>query len=160
MFLGQVSVTPTLFDPTVSTGHVTFYTAPADLSAMKVPGEPMDVIVVLAATDCTKAHMSSTSDPSALQAARAALLELSRSGSPVVREDGVDEMLEVARRRWQSFKRRNGKRAGDQNARTEDLAKGLRDHLEASPRLAGPLIEDYRFVAGVLATEYSRHGVM
>lgn len=155
--LGQVSVTPTLSDPTVSTGHVTFYTAPADLSAMEVPGEPMDAIVVLAATDCTKAHVSSTSDPSALQAARTALLELSRSGSPVVREDGVDEMLEVARRRWQSFRRRTPKRTGNLGARTEDLAKGLRDHFEESPRLAGPLIEDYRFVAGVLAAEFSRH---
>jgi hypothetical protein len=62
-------------------------------------------------------------DQSAQQAARTALLELCRSGSPVVREDGVDEMLEVARRRWQSFKRRNAKRAGDLGARTEDLAK-------------------------------------
>ncbi|GEB13855.1 hypothetical protein GUY44_05555 [Pimelobacter simplex] len=60
--LGQISVTPTLFDPTVSTGHVTFYTAPDDLSAVEVPGEPKDVIVVLAASDCTKAHIPSTSD--------------------------------------------------------------------------------------------------
>lgn len=60
--LGQISVTPTQFDPTVSTGHVTFYTAPDDLSAVEVPGEPNDVIVVLAASDCTKAHIPSTSD--------------------------------------------------------------------------------------------------
>lgn len=75
---------------------------------------------------------------------------------PVVREDGVDEMLEVARRRWQSFLRRNPKRAANLGTRTEDLAKSLRDHFEESPRLVGPLIEDYRFVAGVLANEFSR----
>lgn len=96
-------------------------------------------------------------DQDAQQAARTALLELRRSGSPVVCEDGVDEMLSVARRRWQSFERRNArKRAGDLGARIEDLAKGLRDHFEESPQLVGPLMEDYRFVAGVLANEFSR----
>ncbi|MFZ2503886.1 MAG: hypothetical protein WAW88_14580 [Nocardioides sp.] len=158
--LGQVSVTPTLFDPTVSTGHVTFYTAPADLSTMVIPADPMDVMVVLAATDCAKALVSSTSAPSAQRADQTALLELCRSGSPVVREDGVDEILEVARRRWQSFKRRKGKRTSDLGARTEDLAKGLRDHFEASPRLIGPLMEDYRYLAGVLAAEFSQRDVV
>lgn len=96
-------------------------------------------------------------DQAAQDAARTALVELCRSGSPVVREDGIDEMLEVARRRWRSFARRNAKRPGHLGAMTEDLAKGLRDHFEQSPQLVGPLMEDYRFAAGVLATEFSRY---
>lgn len=94
-------------------------------------------------------------DRTARQAARNSLLGLCASGSPVVREDGIDEMLQVAWRRWQSFRRRNAKRTSDMEARIEDLAKGLRDHFEEDPRLAGPLIADYRFAAEVLAGEFS-----
>lgn len=89
------------------------------------------------------------------ETARIALLELCRTGSPVVRTASLDQMLEIAMRRWRSFERRNAKQAGDLAARTEDLAKGLRDHCEQSPQLAGPLMEDYRFVARVLAAEFS-----
>lgn len=87
---------------------------------------------------------------------RTALLELYRSGSPIVREENVDEMIAIAARRWRSFERRRAQRSGDLGARTEDLAKGLRDRFEAQPHLVGPLMEDYRFLAGVLATEFSR----
>lgn len=65
-------------------------------------------------------------------------------------------MLAVAARRWRSFDRRRAKRDSDLGARTEDLAKGLRDHFEESPQLAGPLMEDYRFLAGILAAEFAR----
>lgn len=90
-------------------------------------------------------------------AVRAALLGLARSGSPVVSEDDLVEMLRVAVRRWRSFERRNPKRSLDLAARTEDLAKGLRDRFESNPQVVGPLMEDYRFVAEVLAAEFSRH---
>jgi hypothetical protein len=39
-----------------------------------------------------------------------------------------------------------------------DLAKGLADAFEADPRLAGPLIEDYRFIAGELLDAYRAVG--
>jgi hypothetical protein len=90
------------------------------------------------------------------EVARTALLELCRSGSPIVREENVDEVIAIAARRWRSFDRRNAKRSGDLDARTEDLAKGLRDHFEVQTHLVGPLMEDYRFLAGVLATKFSR----
>jgi len=33
----------------------------------------------------------------------------------------------------------------------EDLAKGLRDRFQVDPSLTGPLMEDYRHLAGRLA---------
>ena len=89
-------------------------------------------------------------------AATAALVELHQSGSPVVRQDNVDEILAIATRRWRSLERRDAKHVGHLEARIEDVAKGLRDHFEEEPSLVGPLMEDYRFVAGVLAREFSR----
>ncbi|GAA2243814.1 hypothetical protein GCM10010413_53540 [Promicromonospora sukumoe] len=90
------------------------------------------------------------------EATRTAPLELHQSGSPIVSEENVNEMIAIAARRWRSFERRSAKRSGDLGARTEDLAKGLRDHFEVQPHLVGQLMEDYRFLAGVLATEFSR----
>ncbi|MFD7310874.1 hypothetical protein [Promicromonospora sp. NPDC059942] len=90
------------------------------------------------------------------EATRTALLELCRSGSPIVREENANEVIAVAARRWRSFERRSAKRSGDLDARTEDLAKGLREHFEGRTHLVGPLMEDYRFVAGVLATEFTQ----
>lgn len=95
-------------------------------------------------------------DQAVQDAARLVLLELCRAGSPVLRPENVDDALAVAVRRWRSFQRRNTKRAGDLEARTEDLAKGLRDRFEEEPHLVGPLMEDYRFLASVLAAEFSR----
>ena len=46
------------------------------------------------------------------------------------------------------------------SARIEDLAKGLRDHFEENPQLVGPLMDDYRHLAGVLAAEFSQRGVV
>jgi hypothetical protein len=68
-------------------------------------------------------------DQAAQQAARTALLEVCRSGSPIVREDCVEEMLEVARRRWQSTARPT----------SLSLARRLRrsrHHPEANPALS------------------------
>jgi hypothetical protein len=95
-------------------------------------------------------------DQAVQDAARTALLELCRGGSPVVRNETVNEVIAIAARRWRSFERRSAKRSDDLDARAEDLAKGLRDHFEAQPQLVGPLMEDYRHLAGVLAAEFSR----
>lgn len=95
-------------------------------------------------------------DQAVQDAARIALLGLCQAGSPVLRPEKVDDALAVAVRRWRSFRSRNAKRVGDLDAMTEDLAKGLRDRFEEEPHLVGPLMEDYRFLASVLAAEFSR----
>ena len=59
-------------------------------------------------------------------AAQAALLELSRDGSPVVRPETVEQTIAIGWRRWRSFERRYPKGTRDFDARLEDLAKGLR----------------------------------
>ena len=58
----------------------------------------------------------------------------------------------VAIRRWRSFARRSTHpHQASRAERAEDLAMGLRDRLEVEPALAGPLMEDYRHLAGWLA---------
>ncbi|MEQ4210160.1 hypothetical protein [Actinopolymorpha sp. B9G3] len=97
-------------------------------------------------------------DEARKNAARDVLLDLWRDGSPVIGPETVEKTLAIGWRRWRSFERRNSKGAGDFEARLEDLAKGLRDALEADPRLTGPLIEDYRFLARTLGAEFARGG--
>jgi hypothetical protein len=94
-----------------------------------------------------------------LTAARDAMAALDRDGSPVVRPESADKMIDTAWRRWQSFQRRHRKGRGPFEDRVEDLAKGLRDAFEQEPRLAGPLLEDYRHVATVMGRlfEDQRH---
>jgi hypothetical protein len=43
----------------------------------------------------------------------------------------------------------------DVAARTEDLAKGLRDAYESDRALTGPLMQDYRYLAADLAHEFT-----
>ncbi len=43
--------------------------------------------------------------------------------------------------------RRRLRGAPDREQRIEDLAKGLRDHFEANPKVTGPLMADYRYLA-------------
>jgi hypothetical protein len=70
-------------------------------------------------------------------------------GCPVAGGD-PEKKARIALRRWRSFERRRG------TDRVEDLAKGLRDHFEADPREAGPLMEDYRYLASCLASVLER----
>lgn len=76
------------------------------------------------------------------------------SGCPVSGRDRAarQEIAAIAMRRWRSFARRSAHpgRASDAD-RVEDLAKGLRDRFEVNPALTGPLMEDYRHLAGRLA---------
>ena len=62
----------------------------------------------------------------------------------------IDEIVDVGWRRWSSYDRRRKARRSAAGARVEDLAKGLRDAFESEPRLAGPLMDDYRFLAQTL----------
>lgn len=89
--------------------------------------------------------------------AREVLGNAALAGSPVVRADAIDRMAEVARRRWSSYARRHPSNAALAD-RVEDLAKGLRDSMENEPALAGPLMEDYRFVAAKLAEAFTPAG--
>ncbi|KAA1399414.1 hypothetical protein [Aeromicrobium ginsengisoli] len=95
-------------------------------------------------------------DDAALVAARAALIELRENGSPVVGHENVDEILTISARRWRSYERRHSTHPGHLDTRIEDLAKGLRDHFEEQPGLTGPIMEDYRFLASVLAAHMPR----
>ncbi|WP_203843849.1 hypothetical protein [Winogradskya humida] len=88
--------------------------------------------------------------PATRSSARDAMDQLHRSGSPVVRPETADDVIEVGWRRWQSFERRNRKAAGGREQRLEDLAKGLRDAFEPDRQWVGPLMEDYRHLASVL----------
>jgi hypothetical protein len=88
--------------------------------------------------------------------ARAALVDLCAAGSPVLRPDSIDKTLAIAVRRWRSYNRRHPRHGSDDLlARTEDLAKGLRNALEPDPALTGPLLEDYRHLAAVLSQEFT-----
>jgi len=71
----------------------------------------------------------------------------------VVRDSAEDraKLAALALRRWRGFGRRSKVTHPTDEDRIEDLAKGLRDACEATPGLAGPLIEDYRYLAGVIA---------
>ncbi|WP_410792038.1 hypothetical protein [Kribbella sp. C-35] len=93
-------------------------------------------------------------DQAVLRTARAALVELCESGSPVVRPETVDKTLAVAVRRWLSLHRRS-ERTQDINTRTNDLAKGLLNAFEPDPTLAGPLKSDYHHLATTLANVFS-----
>jgi hypothetical protein len=65
-------------------------------------------------------------------------------------QDAFEELAAVAIRRWDSFERRHSKQLG-YPGRVEDLAKGLRDRFEHYPKLTGPLMEDYRYLASRIA---------
>lgn len=89
------------------------------------------------------------------EGAEAALHALLVDGSPVVGADNIPAIVTVGWRRWNSFERRKGSQTSGHELRVEDLAKGLLDRLERDPSLAGPLIEDYRHLARVLAGAFS-----
>lgn len=81
----------------------------------------------------------------------AAVEEAWRAGSPVAGQQAPDRrrIVHAAVRRWNSFPRRNIKARGDlAERRVEDLAKGLCERVEQRPNLAGPLMDDYRWLAG------------
>ena len=61
------------------------------------------------------------------------------------------QVAELALRRWRSFDRRARTRHPTLEHKVEDLAKGIRDAIEPDRRLVGPVMEDYRYTARVLA---------
>lgn len=75
---------------------------------------------------------------------------LHQDGSPLVRPENADTVIEVGWRRWQTFERRRPNAGKKWDQRLEDLAKGLRDAFESDRRVVGPLMEDYRHLASTL----------
>lgn len=75
-------------------------------------------------------------------------------GCPVAgqTQDAFEQTADVAIRRWDSIERRRPKKVITMEDRLEDLAKGLRDHFEPDPKMVGPLVEDYRYLASCIAS--------
>jgi hypothetical protein len=87
----------------------------------------------------------------ALKALLAAIDQAWEAGCPIAGPAAREHLASSALRQWHSFHRRARERSPSDNARIEDLAKGLRDALEPEASLVGQLMEDYRYLAGVLA---------
>jgi hypothetical protein len=77
------------------------------------------------------------------------------SGCPVAgwSDEFRAEMASIVRRRWFSFERRKPKKVSDEQSRQiEDLARCLCEKYERGGlRMAGAVIEDYRWLAAQLA---------
>ncbi len=67
---------------------------------------------------------------------------------PAARHDAI---IDVGRRRWRSFDRRNRRKHPTHEDRIEDLARGLWQAFETSGLNPGPEMQDYRCVARVMA---------
>ena len=89
-----------------------------------------------------------------------AIEDARRNGSPVAGRDpeAVAKLANTALRRWNSFSRRSREAAPSDAARVEDLAKGLRDTYEKRREQVGPLMDDYRHLAAVLANQLRAPG--
>jgi hypothetical protein len=100
--------------------------------------------------------MITVSSPPLLERLMNAIQGAYRSGCPVAPRDPAEasRLAKIALRRWNSFSRRSRETASTDAVRVEDLAKGLRDIDQEGRELAGPLIEDYRHLAAVLANEF------
>jgi hypothetical protein len=80
------------------------------------------------------------------QSVAAKLLWAREDGSPVAPSDDslAAEMAAIARRRWNSFERRNANIADTTENRINDLARGIAEKFERGGwPMVGPLISDY-----------------
>ena len=98
-------------------------------------------------------------DDEVLAALVTALTLAWNSGSPVAGQS-IEQRREIAvvvLRRIRSFRRR-GAPIHDRGFCVRDLAKGLVACCEAEPKLVGPLMRDYEFVASRLLDAYQTIG--
>jgi hypothetical protein len=90
-------------------------------------------------------------DPETFAAVVAAIDAASRAGCPVIYDSSrVEETARLAVRRWRSSARRGIDQA-DQTARVRDLTRGFIEQLESDPKMVGPLVRDYEYLAGEVA---------
>lgn len=89
-------------------------------------------------------------------AAVAAIASAWDAGCPVAgtNDDEFRQRADIAVRRWESIGRRH-RGALSAEERIEDLAKGLRNGFENDGKLVGPLMDDYRYLAGQIAEALS-----
>jgi hypothetical protein len=87
-----------------------------------------------------------------LAAVIAAIEAAQRAGCPVASWNPsiVEETARVAIRRWRSSARR-GVDQSDHQARIRDLTKAFVAHFERDPKLVGPLLRDYEYLAAETA---------
>lgn len=82
------------------------------------------------------------------------LLNARDEGCPVAPRDelGAIVMADIARRRWNSWLRRNKNIPVTLEAKIDDLARGLAEkYTDGGLPMAGPLISDYRWLATQIA---------
>lgn len=75
-------------------------------------------------------------------------------GCPVAANDAsvATEMASIARRRWNSFPRRNKNIPDNTENRINDLARGVAERFtEGGWSMVGPLISDYRWLCEQIA---------
>lgn len=82
------------------------------------------------------------------------------AGCPVAgtNDDEFRQKADIAVRRWDSVGRRHRGAFLSAEERVEDLAKGLRNRFENDGNLVGPLMDDYRYLAGQIAEALSAFG--
>lgn len=75
-------------------------------------------------------------------------------GCPIAphKESDAADMAVVARRRWNSYERRNKNIPDTFENRVKDLARGLAEkYSSGGRRMVGPSINDYQWLAGQIA---------
>ena len=93
-------------------------------------------------------------DSTVEQSVAAKLLWAREDGSPVApsTDSLAAEMAAIARRRWNSYERRNPNVADTAENRINDLARGLATKFECGGwPMVGPLISDYTWLAEQIA---------
>ena len=91
-------------------------------------------------------------DDATLRAVAGALYAAWESGCPVAPQSPrtAEGLARIAIRRWRSARRR-GVDESDRAARTRDLVKGMVERSGGDPKLLGPLVRDYAYLAGEVA---------
>ena len=105
-------------------------------------------------TNVGRAMKHQSADHEKIQAVRDAIEAAWEVGCPVAGMANntvlADETARAAIRRWYSSERRNVKQS-DHQARVRDLARGLVQRFEKDPKLVGPLMRDYEYLAARIA---------
>lgn len=85
------------------------------------------------------------------EALDAALTRLWAEGCPMAHPADQKRTIEIAMRRWRSFKRRNKRKHPTFDDHVQDLAEGLRDAFERDRKLVSPEMVHYCCLAEAMA---------